>query len=728
MLSMSVEKDSESELNSSFLRMEAMSPGYTSEAEDRNHRDVAEHLSKVEKENFNLKLRIYHMEEHINSKGGQDFQSIVQQKVELEECRHELDTNQKLLLAANKGINSLKKEVEDEQRLRSKAEDELDSLRQHLKKVNEEKDRSKKQIDRLRDEARRTREKSTLNNESTENRLNDSLKENDDLQSHVEDLQNNNVSLEEELGAKEDEIARVQDENDDLIDEIERLKDENMRLAGQASRACRKPRSYEIGIQCESRMCEKACQTRTPNYAPRSRLPRPSERSMHRTNSVGNLSDRTNSPSRSYGSSRDLTSRIPATSRFQESPQRYQSLVHGQNKELTSLRRQLNQARSSTARLRSTIDELLRADYVEQRRLITQARRLLRKLEGDLEDRNESATSDCQSESDYDPDPQVRSTIMPVLSEIKQMIAGLRQSPKLHVDQRQISRSIRDAFDTIDSGLPTSPTDLNEAHLIPGLVQDLQQLRMKLDKTVQCSEDMREKRERPLSIDSGCQTDVSGTTIALYNDELSALRDALKQKDGEIDKLRAEAITREMRPFYVSTPVDRGSKRKSFFSDDNGPLTPPESSGAENSFSPKASDLRSLREGLNQGRLLSKSIYHKTELGVEDTDEMIEEVHDLVTLLDEMSRMLQRMQYKACHQETDNAENIRLRNKVQSLEKMLATTVSRMQRNSLMKQGIDHSITSKLSHTAGLLGRARLNLGNSTPSTSRATSLNGDSF
>ena len=30
---------------------------------------------------------------------------------------------------------------------------------------------------------------------------------------------------------------------------------------------------------------------------------------------------------------------------------------------------------------------------------------------------------------------------------------------------------------------------------------------------------------------------------------------------------------------------------------------------------------------------------------------MVEEVHDLVQLLDEMSRMLQKMQYKACSQE-----------------------------------------------------------------------------
>ena len=51
------------------FRMEAMSPGYESEADAPLHRDVAEHIDSLKKENFNLKLRIYHMEEHINSKG-----------------------------------------------------------------------------------------------------------------------------------------------------------------------------------------------------------------------------------------------------------------------------------------------------------------------------------------------------------------------------------------------------------------------------------------------------------------------------------------------------------------------------------------------------------------------------------------------------------------------------------------------------------------------------------
>lgn len=155
------------------------------------------------------------------------------------------------------------------------------------------------------------------------------------------------MSLVDELSAKEGELSRVHDENDDLVDEVERLRAENVRLASQASRVPRKPRSYDMGIQCEGRMCEKASQTRNLDYAPRSRLPRPDNtRHMQRTTSVGNLSDRTSSPVRSYGSrlvaevalireqlfSRDLRIPVSTPHRYSESSSRYRNApVHHQS-------------------------------------------------------------------------------------------------------------------------------------------------------------------------------------------------------------------------------------------------------------------------------------------------------------------------------------------------------------------------------------------------------------
>ena len=51
-----------------------------------------------------------------------------------------------------------------------------------------------------------------------------------------------------------------------------------------------------------------------------------------------------------------------------------------------------------------------------------------------------------------------------------------------------------------------------------------------------------------------------------------------------------------------------------------GPLTPPTSSGAEDtpfSFNPALADLRALREYLNQARLHSKTINQKLQYGLE---------------------------------------------------------------------------------------------------------------
>ena len=102
---------------------------------------------------------------------------------------------------------------------------------------------------------------------------------------------------------------------------------------------------------------------------------------------------------------------------------RYQSLVQGQNKELASLRRQLDQSRCTTARLRSIIEDFSRGDgFGDNRRQIQLARRIIRKLEGELEDRGESATSECPSDSEGDYDREesthIQSRILPGMSDL----------------------------------------------------------------------------------------------------------------------------------------------------------------------------------------------------------------------------------------------------------------------------------------------------------------------
>ena len=65
---------------------------------------------------------------------------------------------------------------------------------------------------------------------------------------------------------------------------------------------------------------------------------------------------------------------------------RYQTLVQSQSRDLGLLRKQLEQSRLTTHKLRGIIEDLTRSDQlIDQRRFIQLARRTIRKLEGEFE-------------------------------------------------------------------------------------------------------------------------------------------------------------------------------------------------------------------------------------------------------------------------------------------------------------------------------------------------------
>ena len=64
---------------------------------------------------------------------------------------------------------------------------------------------------------------------------------------------------------------------------------------------------------------------------------------------------------------------------------RYQTLVQSQSRDLGLLRKQLEQSRLTTHKLRGIIEDLTRSDQlIDQRRFIQLARRTIRKLEGKI--------------------------------------------------------------------------------------------------------------------------------------------------------------------------------------------------------------------------------------------------------------------------------------------------------------------------------------------------------
>ena len=67
---------------------------------------------------------------------------------------------------------------------------------------------------------------------------------------------------------------------------------------------------------------------------------------------------------------------------------RYQTLVQSQSRDLGLLRKQLEQSRLTTHKLRGIIEDLTRSDQlIDQRRFIQLARRTIRKLEGELKEK-----------------------------------------------------------------------------------------------------------------------------------------------------------------------------------------------------------------------------------------------------------------------------------------------------------------------------------------------------
>ncbi|CAG5867679.1 unnamed protein product [Menidia menidia] len=95
----------------------------------------SQQITALKKENFNLKLRIYFMEERMQQKCDDStediFKTNIELKVELESMKRELAEKQELLVSASKALESLAgRESGEPQRVREQAQREMDALRE----------------------------------------------------------------------------------------------------------------------------------------------------------------------------------------------------------------------------------------------------------------------------------------------------------------------------------------------------------------------------------------------------------------------------------------------------------------------------------------------------------------------------------------------------------------------------------------------------------------------
>ncbi|XP_067341071.1 CDK5 regulatory subunit-associated protein 2 isoform X6 [Channa argus] len=102
-------------------------------------KDYENQITALKKENFNLKLRIYFMEERMQQKCDDStediFKTNIELKVELESMKRELAEKQELLVSASKALESLAaRESGDPQRVKEQAQREMDALRDGFNK------------------------------------------------------------------------------------------------------------------------------------------------------------------------------------------------------------------------------------------------------------------------------------------------------------------------------------------------------------------------------------------------------------------------------------------------------------------------------------------------------------------------------------------------------------------------------------------------------------------
>ncbi|KAM9794762.1 CDK5 regulatory subunit-associated protein 2 isoform 6-T7 [Syngnathus typhle] len=100
-------------------------------------KDYENQITAFKKENFNLKLRIYFLEERMQQKcdGSTEdiFKTNIELKVELESMKRDLAEKQELLVSASKALESLAaRETGEPQRIREQAQRDMDALRNSL--------------------------------------------------------------------------------------------------------------------------------------------------------------------------------------------------------------------------------------------------------------------------------------------------------------------------------------------------------------------------------------------------------------------------------------------------------------------------------------------------------------------------------------------------------------------------------------------------------------------
>ncbi|RZF44624.1 hypothetical protein LSTR_LSTR000576 [Laodelphax striatellus] len=175
----------------------------------RTMKEYEEQMAELKKENFNLKLRIYFIEERQEQlKGVKDIEELFNKNLELscelDSLRKDLSEKEELLIQSARAVEILQVDHQDKiEQIRTELEREKSYLQDHidnLQRALKEKDRRLNQLD---------------NNSPLHRNAfgcsRESIVEQDSLRTELSNITNKYVKLEEELEAEKENYLRLQE-------------------------------------------------------------------------------------------------------------------------------------------------------------------------------------------------------------------------------------------------------------------------------------------------------------------------------------------------------------------------------------------------------------------------------------------------------------------------------------------------------------------------------------
>ncbi|EEP81973.1 predicted protein [Uncinocarpus reesii 1704] len=230
-------------------------------------------INKLDKENFNLKLKIHFLEDKLHKSGPDLNRTALQENIELKvsgkSMERELARCKKSLMRAERKAEACQSELEEfQERWKRKQAD--GTLQKELSWLKEEAESKDIEIDELREELKAAQNKDSDELQELRDQISDleyTVREKDRLldekESEIEELKDKDSHEQSSLAELEGQLERARNQIDELKDSIEKLKNETQYSEAACQKATEeKDRALEDLKELQDEMANKSFYTK----------------------------------------------------------------------------------------------------------------------------------------------------------------------------------------------------------------------------------------------------------------------------------------------------------------------------------------------------------------------------------------------------------------------------------------------------------------------------------